>query len=138
MRWPRRGIGAPMLYSHIPRGNSHREVGGSDWEGTTRRLSWTETSGLERCPLGCSHPPGVSIGAPRGGSHLPLSASALCIFQVGLQVDSFCLCHRGTWLLVSLHFSPRAIFLFVHSFVQEIVHAGLLCVRLRSPSWALS
>lgn len=71
----------------------------------------------------------------------------------GLQVDSFCLCHRGTWLLVSLHFSPRTvflfahsfvqeivrtIFLFIHSFVQEIVHEGLCCVRPCSQSWGLS
>lgn len=56
----------------------------------------------------------------------------------GLQVDSFCLCHRGTWLLVSSHFSPRTIFLFAHAFVQEIVRGGLFWVRPCSQSWALS
>lgn len=44
----------------------------------------------------------------------------------GLQVDSFCLCHRGTWLLVTSHFSPWTIFLFAHAFVQEIVRPPIL------------
>lgn len=72
----------------------------SDWAGMMGRLSLTERSGLERSPLGCSHLPGVSIDAPRGGSHLLLSVSRRCIFWLRAAGGRFLFAPQGDLALI--------------------------------------